>query len=291
MLSSRNRRNEFECLRREQIVDEDRPLLGELRGERNPIRPFVDGAARDLGRRAQMDRRVVVVAQHVDLCIGQRGHLVRELLRNRAVAARKQLEAQTVSCSLRKIEKLLGIVFELVARRRRQRFARDCGPVIAAPQLVGARQMIERPPALALRQPEEAQCAMRLVMLRLELGGAVEGFDRLLRLAEPHQCDGPVVVSRDEAGVGPQRLLETADGGPVTALRRDGHAEVVRDRGIGRDDRQSRPIGALGLRRPPRLKMGHGVGDERAKFVRCLLRQGLLPHDLTSPPYRNWKKF
>ena len=197
-----------------------------------------------------------------------------------AVAARQQLEAQTVPRSLREIEKLLGIVFELVARRRGQRFARDGGPVVAAPQLVGARKMIERPPALALRQPEEAQCAMRFVMLRVEFGGAVEGLDRLLRLAEPHQRDGPVVVSRDEAWVALQRLLETADGGPMAALRGDGHAEVVCDRGIGRDDRQSRPIGAFGFRRPPRLKMGHGVGDECAKFVRCLLRQGLLPQSM-----------
>ena len=92
-------------------------------------------------------------------------------------------------------------------------------------------------------------------------------------------------MSRDEAGVGPQRLLETADGGPVTALGRDGHAEVVRDRGIGRDDRQRRPIGALGLRQPPRLKMGHGVGDERAKFVRVVRASpSVAPAiDLTSP--------
>ena len=79
---------------------------------------------------------------------------------------------------------------------------------------------------------------------------------------------------------------------PVTALGRDGHAEVVRDRRIGRDDGQRRPIGALGLGQPPRLEMGHGVGDKRAKFGRCLLRQGcsrdpILPISL----YKNWKKF
>ena len=129
-------------------------------------------------------------------------HLVRDLLRDLAVAARQQLEAQTVARSLRQIEELLGIVLELVARRRRQRLQRDGGPVVAAPQLVGAREMIERPPPLALRQPEEAERAMRLVVLRLKRGGAAEGLDRVLRLAERHQRDGPVVVRRDEAGVG-----------------------------------------------------------------------------------------
>ena len=54
--------------------------------------------------------------------------------------------------------------------------------------------MIERPPPLALRQPEEAECAMRLIMLRLERRGAAEGLDRLLRLAERRQRDGTVVV-------------------------------------------------------------------------------------------------
>ena len=126
--------------------------------------------------------------------------------------------------------------------------------------------MIERPPPLALRQPEEAQRAMRLVVLRLERGGAAEGLDRVLRLAERHQRDGPVVVRRDEVGIGGERRLETAERIPVTALRRDRHAEVVGDRGIARDDGQRGPIGALGLRRPPSLEMGHGVGDERAKF-------------------------
>ena len=44
---------------------------------------------------------------------------------------------------------------------------------------------------------------MRLVMLWLERRGAAEGFDRLVRLAEHHQRDGPVVVGRDESRIGP----------------------------------------------------------------------------------------
>src|SRR5262249_7641484 len=159
-------------------------LLLELGGQHCPIRPLVDGAPRDFGRRAQMNRRVVVLAQDVDLRIGQRDNLVRDLLRDLEVAACEQLAAQTVPGSLRQIEKLLAIVSELVAGRRRQRLERDGGPVIAASELVGARKMIERAPPLALRQPEEAECAMSLVMLRLELGGAAEGLDRFLRLAQ-----------------------------------------------------------------------------------------------------------
>ncbi len=68
------------------------------------------------------------------------------------------------------------------------------------------------------------------------------------------------------------RGLETADRIPVTALGRDSDAEVVGDRGIVRNDRQSRPTGALGFHRPARFKMGHGVGGELTKFVRCLFR-------------------
>src|SRR5215470_5057378 len=112
-----------------------------------------------------MDRRVVVLAQRLDLRIGQRHDLVREPFRDLAVAARQQLEAPTVAGSLRQIEKLFGIVSELVARCGRQRRQRNGGAVITAPELVGARKMIERTPALALRQPEETEGAMRLIML------------------------------------------------------------------------------------------------------------------------------
>ena len=37
--------------------------------------------------------------------------------------------------------------------------------------------------------------------------------------------------------------------------------------GIGGDDGKGRPIGAFGLGRTSDLKMGHGRGDQRAKFV------------------------
>src|SRR5262249_59483712 len=105
--------------------------------------------------------------------------------------------------------------------------------------------MIERPPSLALREPEEAECAMSLVMLRFERSGAAEGLDRFLRLAQCLQRDGAVVVSRDIAGVCPERRVETTHGLPVTALGCNGDAEVVGDRGITRHDRQRRPIGVL----------------------------------------------
>ncbi len=277
VLSSRNRRSEFERLRRQQIVDRDRPPPFELRRQLSQIRAFIDRAAGDFGRRAQVDRRVVVVTQHLDLRIGQRRHMIGDLLRDRAVAARKQFEALALPRSLREIKKLLGIVLELVPRRRGQGLQRHGGSVIAAPQLVGVRKMIERPPALALRQPEEAQCAMRLVMLRLERSGASKRLDRIPSSPERDQPDGPVVVRRDESGVGPERLLETADGGSVIAARGDRDAEVVGHRGIARNKRQSRPISALGRRHPPRLEMGHGVGDVRAKFSRGLLRQAIAP--------------
>src|SRR5579862_8946710 len=123
------------------------------------------------------------------------------------------------------MEKLLGIVVELVAARRRQRFRGDGGAIIAAPQLVGARQMIQRPPAFALSQPEEAQGAMGLVMGRLERRSAAKGLDRFPRFAERHQRDRPIVVGGDEARVGSQRRLETADGLSMAALAGDGNAE------------------------------------------------------------------
>ena len=43
-------------------------------------------------------------------------------------------------------------------------------------------------------------------------------LDRLPGIPEPHKRGGAVVVSRDEAGVGCQRLLEIADGGLMAAL-------------------------------------------------------------------------
>ena len=126
--------------------------------------------------------------------------------------------------------------------------------------------MIERPPPFALRQPEEAERAMRLVVLRLKRSGAAEGLDRLRASPSAISATALVVMRRDEVGIGPERGFETAERIPVTALRRNGHAKVVRDGGIARHDGQRGPIGALGLRRPAALEMGHGVGDERAKF-------------------------
>src|SRR5690348_8789892 len=174
-----------------------------------------------------MNWRVVVLTQQLALHIGQRDDLVRHLLRDLEVATREELEAQTITGSLRQIEKLLGVVSELVARRRRQRPERDGDAIIAATQLVGARKMIERPPPLALRQPEKAKCAMSLIVLSLKSSGATEGLDRVLGLAERRQRDGTVVVRRDKRRVRPERLFETANGLPVPALGGDGDAEIV----------------------------------------------------------------
>ena len=99
-------------------------------------------------------------------------------------------------------------------------------------------------------------------------------------------------MRRDEAGVGRERRVETAEGVAVTALGRDRRAEVVGDRGIARREGQGCPIRALGLGQPPGLKMSRRVGHERAKFGGCLLRQGvLLGRILIIPVCKNWKKF
>src|SRR5262245_58262583 len=155
--------------------------------------------------------------------------------------------------------------------------------------------MIERAPPLALRQPEEAECAMSRIVLRLERSGTAEGFDRVLRTAERRQRDGAVVVSRDKGRIRPERFFETADGLPVTALGRDRDAEIVRDRGISRHDGQRPSISVLGFGEPPALKMGHGLGDKRTKFGRCLLhlldQRSLLRRYLASGRTKNGKNF
>src|SRR5580704_3079561 len=132
---------------------------------------------------------------------------------------------------------------------------------------------------------------MRVVKLRVELRGTAEHFDRCFELSEAYQRGAPVEVSRDETGVGSECLLETADGRPVVPLGCDCDTQVVRDRRISRREGQGRPIGALGLRQPPRLKMGQGVSDDCAKFVRSVGRHGQAPANATNMLYRNWKKF
>src|SRR5262249_41884082 len=210
-----------ERLWRPRSVDGNGPLPVELRRQRSETGPRMDCAVRELRRRAQMDRRVVVLAQHLDLDLGQRRHaVVRHPVRDRAIAPRELLEAQALPGPLREIEKLLGIVIELVARRRRERLQRDRGPVVAAAKLVGAREMIERAPALALRQPQEAQGAMRLMMLRLERGGARERLDRLLRVTQRDQPDAAVVMRRDVSGVGLYARLPAARSRPQKPARR-----------------------------------------------------------------------
>src|SRR5829696_7530427 len=109
---------------------------------------------------------------------------------------------------------------------------------------------------------------MRLVMLRLKCSGAAEAFDRLLCLPKPQQGDSPIVVSRDQARIGPERLLEIADGRAVIAPSGDGHAQIVADRGITWGNRARHAIDAFRLRQSPGLKMRYGVSDERPKVGR-----------------------
>src|SRR5579871_6127807 len=187
---------------REESVDEDRALRSELCGEHGPVRVRVDGAGGDLGSLAQVDRSVVVVAEHLELGLGQWHWLVGELLRNRVVVARQQFKAKTLVRVLREIEKLLGIVFEFLPRRRSQRFQRHCRAVVAAAELIGAGEMVERPAALALRQPQKAQDAVGLIVLRFELRGPAESFDRLLYIAKAEQRDSAVVMRRDVGRIG-----------------------------------------------------------------------------------------
>src|SRR5581483_2669218 len=129
-----------------------------------------------------MDGGVVAVAQSVELSIRQWRHRVREVLRDRVITTRQVLETQALARVLRQIEELFGIVIELLPRRRGQGFLRNRRPVVAAAQFVGAGEVIERPAALAVSEPEEPQDAVRLVMLRIELRGAAERLDGLLRI-------------------------------------------------------------------------------------------------------------
>ncbi len=96
----------------------------------------------------------------------------------------------------------------------------------------------------------------------------------------------------DETGLGPERLVETADCIPMTPLGCDGDAEIVGHRRVLRGDRQGGAIGTLSFRQPARLKVGHGVRGKLYKFVRYLFGQRIAPAaNPINVLYIIWKKF
>jgi hypothetical protein len=96
--------------------------------------------------------------------------------------------------ALRQKTKLLGVMQELVARRLGQAPGRNAGPVLAPPEFVGSREMVERAAPVAYRKPQQSQGAMGVVVPRFERICTAETLDGLPRLAECLLRDGAVVV-------------------------------------------------------------------------------------------------
>ena len=249
--------------RREQVVEPYRAglLLSEALHQRVAIWPVADRGPGKLRCTANVDRRVVVLAEPFDLFVGKRRGFFRDAFRNLLIVSRQRLEALTVAAALRQITKLLRVVQELVARRLGQAFGRDAGSVFAAPEFVGPREMIERAAPVAFRKPQESERAMGVIVPGLERADAAEILDGLARLAERLMRNGAVVVRRRVLRLGGDRIVEMADGGTMPALGRGKHAEVMRDGGMAgargsarrgrppRPDRDVRPCDARWRRR------------------------------------------
>ncbi len=130
------------------------------------------------GRGAKSDRAIVVAAETLDLPIGQPFQALRKIPGDVLIGARERAKALAVPFAGGEEAKLLGIVQKLVARGVRQGLSRQIGAIVAAPELVGAREMIQRAASLAFRQPQEAQGAMRVIMFGLQRANPAQSVDR-----------------------------------------------------------------------------------------------------------------
>ena len=163
---------------------------------------------------------------------------------------------------------LLGVVPELVARRPGQRLGRDARPVVAAPELVGAREMIERTAAVAFGEPEEAERAMGVVVARIDRADPPEALQSVARLAERLQRRGAVVMRDGILRFGSDRGVEMGEGFAMPALGRGDYAEIVDDGRMTRSEAKRVTVGGLGLIESPSFVMGDRVGYGLLEWAR-----------------------
>src|SRR5262249_16421524 len=120
----------------EQVIEADGASVVELVGKHVAIRALAEGAPGQFRSTPGVDGGVVVLADDVDLRVGERDRALRDVFGNLFVVPRQNLEPQPVAQPLRQVAELLRIVQQLVTRRRGERLAGNGGAVVAAAQLV-----------------------------------------------------------------------------------------------------------------------------------------------------------
>src|SRR5690348_5229335 len=123
---------------------------------------------------------------------------------------------------------------------------------------------------------------MRLIVpwiQRTHAGKALPGF---VRLAERMLRHRPIVVGRNEARRGTDRLIKTGDGRIVLALRSRQNAEIVRDRRMARRNDERVSIRGLRLIDLPGVMMSYRSSDQLIELVRHVTRRMRATH----PPTR-----
>src|ERR1043166_842001 len=172
---------------------------------------------------------------------------------------------------------LLRVVPELGPGGFRQGLCRDSGLVVASPQLVCAREMIERTPAFAFRKPQEPERAVRIVVLGLERACAAEALDSLPDLPKRSQRDCAIVVSRRIAGFDGDRPIKVTNGRKVISLCRCDNAKIVScNRMAGRDPERF-AVGNFGGVQLTRPLMRNRFSDSTLKCLVDRLGHHTLP--------------
>ena len=250
-------------------VDRAAGSLPVARDERVAVGALAHGAIRDLGRAVDVDGGVVVLAEDLELGGRERRRLRRHAGGDLLVRARHQLEALAVAPPACEIAELVRVMQELAVVCRRQRRGRDAGAILAAPQFIGAGEVIERAPAFALRQPEQAERAMAAVVLRLDGAGAAVALDGVARAAARFERSRAIVMRGGVARLGGDRRVEVADRVRVLALRGGEDAEVVGDGAVAGRHAQRRAIRSLRLVEPARLVQRDRVRDQLLELACC----------------------
>src|SRR5579871_1635975 len=154
---------------------------------------------------------------------------------------------------------------ELVARCVAHGRRSNSGAVFAAPKLVGASEVIETAVALSLLQPQETECAMRLIVPWINGTGATESEDGLGCSSECATGDGAIVMGRGIVRLCSNGGVKVGDSHVGIAACTGNDAEVVQGASVARGDVQHRQIGFFSICKPAGPMVHHRVCNELAE--------------------------
>ena len=166
---------------------------------------------------------------------------------NSVVRAGQDIKAACVATGGCNISELFRIVTEFVAACVGEGCVGNCRAVVAAPQIVGAGEVIESPVAVVISQIEECQCAVSVIVGWVECQGAAQTMNCVFRPTGAGERDRAVVCCRDVAGCSDKGAVEQCDGAMLVPLGGAYGGQILQDGGVVRRCGQGGTVGRFGI--------------------------------------------